>query len=51
MRLAPLATAALTALILTNSTANASSHGNALVMSGPLNGQVFIMNEKHMSLY
>ena len=47
----PLATAALTALILTNSPANASSHGNALVMSGPLNGQVFIMNEKYMSLY
>lgn len=51
MRLTSFATATIASLILINSTANASSHGNALVMSGPLNGQVFIMNEKHMSLY
>ncbi len=51
MRLTSFAIATIVSLILINNPANASSHGNALVMSGPLNGQVFIMNEKHMSLY
>ncbi len=37
--------------ILSAAPALAASHGNKWVMSAPLNGQVFIMDQTHMSLY
>ncbi|MCF6272068.1 MAG: hypothetical protein L3J37_02600 [Rhodobacteraceae bacterium] len=40
-----------TALTLSATAGFADSHGNKYVMSAPLNGQVFIMAQDHMSLY
>lgn len=52
-RRAFLASLAVSATIaaLSAAPATAASHGNKLVMSAPLNGQVFIMDRTHMSLY
>ena len=43
--------ATITAFALGSTMASASSHGNKFVMSGPLNGEVYIMAQSHMALY
>ncbi|HHB82359.1 MAG TPA: hypothetical protein ENK61_02695 [Devosia sp.] len=42
---------ALALLALSSGFASASSHGNALVHSREFRGQVYMMNQSHMSLY